>query len=139
MERIYEIYPERKKKQRGVQKHWVESDSIGMELIKSMGFEGEVTATDGIDFQFEENRGGIGLEQPKNDNGNDSLQAILDRVKSVSPAINASNPKRKKEKKAKKAKKENSGSKVVMPRHFSTRRAREKIAVRSKDELAGVF
>ena len=87
MSRVYEVYPEKKKGKRGTQKHWVEEGSIGIDMIKQLGFEGSLKPTDGIEFEFEEQRRGIGIEKPKKVEMVNPLDSILKKVKSVSPNI----------------------------------------------------
>ncbi|BFU18792.1 hypothetical protein EHI8A_018350 [Entamoeba histolytica HM-1:IMSS-B] len=168
-ERIYEIFPEKKRRQRGVQKHWVEEGSIGLSMIKGLGFEGDLKPTNGIDIEFEENRCGIGLVKPEPKklefNG---LQAVLNKVKTVSPGIiaelkkdqesnssshpsddSSSQEKKKHHKHHEKKNKEHKETKpkvndedqpkVFMPRRFTTKRQKEKIIIRSKEDLAGVL
>ncbi|EDR28909.1 hypothetical protein EDI_249290 [Entamoeba dispar SAW760] len=169
-ERIYEIFPEKKKRHRGVQKHWVEEGSIGLSMIKGLGFEGDLKPTNGIDIEFEENRCGIGLAKPEPKklefNG---LQAVLNKVKTASPGIiaelkkdqesnsqpsdDSSSQEKKKhhkhhkhhEKKSKEYQEtkpkvnDEDQPKMFMPRRFTTRRQKEKIIIRSKEDLAGVL
>ena len=87
MSRVYEIFPEKKKRRNVVQKHWVEQGSIGIDMIKNLGFEGNLEATDGIEFNFEETRKGIGKEIPKKKEEENGLTSILNKLKTISPAI----------------------------------------------------
>ena len=143
MERTYEVFPERRRRQRAAQKHWVESDSIGVEMMRAMGFTGSVAPTDGIDVAFETERKGIGAVATAAAK-RESLQDVLKRIRAASPAGSPGAPERDaadgdapaakpaKDRAEKKPRRDDSQS-------YHSRRKRMKPTTLSADQLVGVL